>query len=127
VTKVEAAYDGDRKDLTANIIIENTGNIPANNVQTNMKMIVNATVIENMEGKSKFVLFPEQETSGSPIFHNVADLNLAKDQLDIHLEIKYELPIRFFIKIYTRKFRTVELFRYDHQTGRFRIISGESR
>ena len=91
-----------------------------------MKMIHNSAVLEKMEGSSRFVLFPEQETSGNPAFHNVDDSNLKNDKIDISVEIKYDLPIRFIFKIYTRKFKTVTLLRYEYRTGKFRVISGES-
>lgn len=126
VTEVNSSYDQEKKDLIAYVKIKNTGNIPANNVQTNMKMIHNLVVLENNVGTSRFVLFPEQETTGNPSFHNVEDTNLKNDKIDISVEIKYELPIRFIFKIYTRKFRTIELLRYDIRTEKFSIISGES-
>jgi len=126
VTQVNSHYDKDKKDLTAYVKIINTGNIPANNVQTNIKMIHNSAVLENMEGNSRFVLFPEQETSGNPTFHNIEDSNLKNDKIDISVEIKYDLPIRFIFKVYTRKFKTVELLRYEYRTGKFSVISGES-
>jgi len=126
VTQVSGHYDKDKKDLIALVKIKNTGNIPANYVQTNMKMIHNSAILEKMEGTSRFVLFPEQETSGNPTFHNVEENNLQNDKIDISVEIKYELPIRFIIKIYTRKFKTVGLLRYEYRTGKFSIISGES-
>ena len=126
VIQVNSHYDKEKKDLNAFVKIKNTGNVPANNVQTNMKMIHNSVVLEEMEGTSRFVLFPEQETSGNQAFHNVADTNLKNDKIDISVEIKYDLPIRFIFKIYTRKFKTVELLRYEYLTGKFGIISGES-
>ncbi len=126
VIEADIYYNKENKDLTSTIKIKNTGNIPANNVQTNTKVMVNSQVLADIEGKSRFVLFPQQETFGYPAFHNVTEANLRDDKLDINLEIKYELPIRFIIRIYTRKFKTVELLRYDSKSGKFQIISGES-
>ncbi len=125
-TQVNSRYDKETKDLTAFVKIKNTGNIPANGVHTNLKMIHNSKVLEEMKGTSKFVLFPEQETAGNPIFHNVDDTNLKNDQIDIGVEIKYELPIRFIFKIYTRKFKTEAMLRYLYSTGKFSVIAGES-
>lgn len=126
ITQVNSQYNKETKDLTAFVKIKNTGNIPANKVQTNLKMIHNSNVLEQMVGSSKFVLFPGQETTGDPKFHNVNDINLKNDQIDIKVDIQYELPIRFIFKIYTRKFKTEALLRYAHKTGKFNVIAGES-
>jgi hypothetical protein len=127
VFAVDSNYNKESKDLVSNIQIRNTGNIPANNVQTNLQMIYNSIVLEEMIGTSRFVLFPGQETSGFPTFHNVTKINLENDKIDIRIEIKYELPIRFIFKFYTRKFLTIELLRFDIRSGKFQIISGESQ
>jgi len=126
ITKVNSQYDKDKRDLTAFIIIKNTGNIPANNVQTNMQMIRNSTVYEKMVGNSRFVLFPEQTTSGNPTYHKVEEANLTNDKFEISIEINYDLPIRFIFKVYKRKFKTTALLRYENGTGLWKNISGET-
>ena len=126
IIQVNSHFDQDKEDLTACVKIKNTGNIPANNTQTNIKIIHNSNELEFLEGKARFVLFPSQETSGNPVFHHVNESNLLNDKIDIKVEIKYELPIRFIFKIYTRKFQTIQLLRYDYNEKQFRTISGES-
>lgn len=127
VIRVNSHYDNIKKDLTAHIIIKNTSNIPANITETTVKMFHNGADLGSIVGTSRIVLFPEQETSLYKSFHNVQEISRKNDNLDILLEINYDLPIRLFtLRVYTRKFKTVTRLRYNDESGLFSGISGQS-
>lgn len=126
---VGTAYEPGAKDLTVVAKIRNTGNVPANKVRTNMKMFIDGEELTNNQGESRFVLFPGQETSGTPTFHNVEDGVLNREGLSIEVEILYEQPINSFIRIIPlaiRKFRTYQKMDYDPKSKLFAIVSGEA-
>lgn len=126
VTKCIWSYNKPSKDLIAEITIKNSGNIPANNVGTNIELFSNSRLLENIKGQSRWLLFQSQETSGSQTFHNVEIVNLNNDTMEVHLEITYELPINLIIHRWVRKFKTTQVLRYDHKSSKCQIISGES-
>ena len=126
VVSVDSIYDQQTKDFTVDIKIKNTGNVPANNIQSNMRMIHNGNELTSNEGKSRYVLFPSQENSGNPKFHNVEESNLRNDEFKIIVELKYEQPISSFlpIPVTIRKYKTVQELKYDYSYGKFATISG---
>lgn len=126
VIRADALYDQNTKDFTVEIKIKNTGNVPANNIQSNMRMFHNGKELSGNEGKSKYVLFPSQENSGNPKFHNVEESNLKNDEFKIIVELKYEQPISSFlpIPVTTRKYKTVQELEYDYSYGKFATIHG---
>lgn len=126
VSKCTWSYNKSTKDMVAMIAVKNLGNIPANNVRTNIQMFVDSISTYNLEAQSRFLLFQEQETFGPQIFHNIEESKLNNYTMDIHVKITYELPIKLIIHWWTRKFETTQVLRYDHKRGGCRVISGES-
>ena len=126
VPGADCFYDKSTKDLVFYIKIKNSGNVPANNVRTNMQMFKNSEPLDSLEGQSRFLLFPKQNTFGRPAFHNVEETNLNNDTMEVHVEIKYEQRVKFIIRWCPRKFETTQVLRYDHKGGGLRVISGES-
>lgn len=128
IIKVDSSYDQNSKDFTVTIIIKNTGNVPANNVSSNMKMFINNQELSSDIGKSKYVLFPNQENSGIPKYHNVELGHLQQAEFKILVEIDYEQPISSFlpIPVTIRKYKTIQEILYDASIGKFAIISGSA-
>ena len=128
VIKVDSSYNEASKDFTVLIKIKNTGNIPANNVSSNMRMFINSKALTSNEGKSKFVLFPSQETSGSPVFHGVEKAHLVASEFKIIVDILYQQPISSFlpIPVTIRKYKTTQELLYDPVCGKFATTSGSA-
>lgn len=126
VISVGSTHDERSKDFIVDITIKNTGNVPANNIQSNMRMFFNDNELTSNEGKSRYVLFPSQEKSGTPKFHNVDKANLLNDKFKIIVEINYEQPISSFlpIPVTIRKYKTIQELLYDPSHGKFATISG---
>jgi hypothetical protein len=125
IEKTNINYNDNAKDLCVEIWIKNTGNVPASNVHTNTKMERNSIELDHLEGESRFVLFPEQKTTGTPIFHNVTSENLLNDTFEIDIEIIYELPVKFLFFDLSRRFNTQHHLIYEHNSGRFALTSGK--
>lgn len=126
VIRIDSSYDETTKDFSIDIRIKNTGNVPANNVSSNMKMFHNNKELTSNVGKSKYVLFPNQENSGSPKLHNVEKAHLMASEFKIVVEINYEQPINSFlpIPVTIRKYKTTQELLYDPIYGKFAAISG---
>lgn len=126
VISVDTNYNQNTNDLNLTIKIKNTGNVPANNVHSNMSMYIDGKEIGSNKGESKYVLFPGQETSGIPAFHGVHDIHLEKSQLRVKIEIFYQQPINSFIRIpvMIRKFKTVHELDYEPNSKKFAMSSG---
>lgn len=128
VVRVDSSYDEKSKDFTVFIKIKNTGNVPANNIRSDMRMFFNNKELTSSEGKSRYVLFPSQENSGNPKFHNVDKAHLMSGEFKIIVEIYYEQPISSFlpIPVTIRKYKTIQELLYDPNYGRFATISGNA-
>lgn len=128
VVRVDSSYNETSKDFTVIISIKNTGNIPANNIQSNMRMFFDGKEFSSNEGRSRYVLFPLQENSGNPKFHNVEKEKLSSSELKIIVEINYEQPISSFlpIPVTIRKYKTTQELLYSQSYGRFSTISGSA-
>jgi len=128
VVRVDSSYDETSKDFTVIISIKNTGNVPANNIQSNMRMFFEGKELTSNEGNSRYVLFPLQENSGNPKFHNVEKAQLSSSEFKIIVEINYEQPISSFlpIPVTIRKYKTTQELLYSHSYGRFATISGSA-
>ncbi len=122
----DSIYDKTSKDFTVTLKIKNTGNVPANNVCSNMKMKINSKELGSSRGASRYVLFPNQENLGSPKFHNVEIAHLQASELKIAVEIHYEQPIGSFlpIPVIIRKYKTIQELLYEPSAGKFSVISG---
>ena len=128
VIRVDSLYDENSKDFTVFITIKNTGNVPANNIQSDMRMFFNSKELTSNEGKSRYVLFPSQENSGNPKFHNVEKAHLMASEFKIIVEISYEQPISSFlpIPVTIRKYKTIQELLYDPNYGKFATVYGNA-
>jgi hypothetical protein len=126
VISVDTSYNQNTKDLVLNVKIKNTGNVPANNVHSNMAMYIDGKEIGSNEGESKYVLFPGQETSGIPAFHGVLADHIERSKLRVKIEIYYQQPVNSFIRIpvMIRKFETVHELDYEPKSKKFAMSTG---
>lgn len=95
VVESNCQFYEDSNEISVEVKIKNTGNIPANSVQTNMKMLDNFKLKQIHSGNSKFVLFPGQQTYETAFFQDVNKKTSDKSYYEIVIEIKYQHAIRF--------------------------------
>ena len=126
IIRADSIYDEKAKEFTVVFKTKNTGNVPANNVSSSMKMFVGNQELSSGEGKSRYVLFPGQENSGHPKFNNVEKEHLLSVEFKISVEINYEQPISSFLRIPVtiRKYKSIQEFVYDSSVGKFAATSG---
>ncbi len=96
-------------DLHLKFKLINSGNVPAVDVKTNVKITINNVITSDVKGTSEFILFPNQFTFGTQIIHN-----LDKNQID-----KYDIQIEVLItykrhsKPFKKKYVTFQHFKFD--------------
>ncbi len=126
IIRADSLYDAATKDFAVVITIKNSGTAPANNVRSEMKMFLDGNELGVNEGKSRYILFPGQENSGRPVFHNVEPAHLSGNEFKIIVELTYEQPIHSFLPIplTVRKYTTKQEMVYDAKVGKFAVTAG---
>lgn len=120
ITRCDAKYDNDKRDLVLTFRIRNSGNVPAQKLSTSSRIFHHSETLNERDGEAQMVLFPGQETSGNATFHNVGR---DTSKLFVHYTIDYQQSV---VPGFTRRFRTYQKFEYYPESQSVGIVGGSA-